>query len=418
MLLFATGDPITSLDGDALRAGLCSALDRLGAPQSVLVVPPDITRLHSRAGELTRYACEHLGDAVKAVLPAVGTHLPMTDAERRTMFGDLPASLFREHAFRTDAVTLGEIDADFVAEVSEGAAKYPWPAQVNRLLASGEFDLVLSLGQVVPHEVAGMAGYTKNIFVGTGGPEGIARSHFLGAAYGMERVMGRVDTPVRRVLDLAAGGFASALPPIVYVHTVVARDDDGALKVRGLFVGDRESFTRAAALSLEVNVRMLDRPIRKAVVWLDPDEYRSTWLGNKSVYRLRMAMADGGELVVLAPGVRQFGEDPEIDRLVRRHGYRGTRAGLDAALHDLTAAAHLIHGSSEGRFSITYCPGGLTRAEIESVGYGYADLTETMRRYDPRVMREGPNLMPDGEEVFYVANPAVGLWAARERFRR
>ncbi len=120
--------------------------------------------------------------------------------------------------------------------------------------------------------------------------------------------------------------FASDLP-IVYVHTVVGRNADGKLEVRGLFVGDdRECFERAAELSLKVNFRMLDQPLKKVVVYLDPAEFKSTWLGNKSVYRTRMAIADGGELIVLAPGVREFGEDAEIDRLIRKYGYVGTPA--------------------------------------------------------------------------------------------
>ena len=126
---------------------------------------------------------------------------------------------------------------------------------------------------------------------------------------------------------------------------------------------DAECFERAAALSLECNFQMMDREIKKAVVFLDPHEFRSTWLGNKSVYRTRMAMADGGELVVLAPGVHEFGEDATIDTLIRRHGYCGTPKTLEAVKDDpqlagnLSAAAHLIHGSSEGRFRIRYCPG-------------------------------------------------------------
>jgi nickel-dependent lactate racemase len=424
MLYFAEGSPTTSLSGGDLRAALGAALDRVGTPRRVLIVPPDITRLHSRAGELTRYACEHLAGSVTAILPALGTHFAMSDAERRAMFGDLPAALFREHRFRTDTVKLGEIPADYVRDVSDGIVTYPWPVEVNRLLASGGFDLVLSIGQVVPHEVVGMASYTKNLFVGTGGAEGIAKSHFLGAAYGMERIMGRTDTPVRRVLDHAAGAFGSLLPPVVYVHTVVARGDDGALATRGLFVGDGESFTRAAALSLQVNFCMLERPVSKMVVWLDPDEYRSTWLGNKSIYRTRMAMADGGEIVVLAPGVGKFGEDPEIDVLVRRHGYRGTEATLDAVKRDpdlgasLGAAAHLIHGSSEGRFAVTYATAHLSRDEIEGVGFRHADLAQTRKRYEPSALADGMNRMPDGEEIFFVRNPGLGLWSTKARFRR
>ncbi len=213
------------------------------------------------------------------------------------------------------------------------------------------------------------------------------------------------------------------MPPIVYVQTVVSKNQAGALVIRGMYVGDdRECFERAAALSLECNFRMLDREIKKAVVFLDPHEFRSTWLGNKSVYRTRMAMADGGQLVVLAPGVHEFGEDPVIDKLIRRHGYFGTPKTLAAVKEDpqlagnLSAAAHLIHGSSEGRFGIRYCPGGLTREEVEGVGYEYSDLAEACRRYEPAKLKDGWNAV-DGEEIFYVSNPGLGLWAYRGRFK-
>jgi nickel-dependent lactate racemase len=268
-----------------------------------------------------------------------------------------------------------------------------------------------------------MANYNKNIFVGTGGQEGINKSHFVGAAYGMERMMGRANTPVRRILNYASEHFINHLP-IVYVHTVVGRGDNGGLAVRGLFISDDASgFEKAAALSIEVNFEMLEEPFKKVVVYLDPSEFKSTWLGNKSIYRTRMAMADDGDLIILAPGLREFGEDKEIDRLIRKYGYRGTPATLAAVKanpelqNNLSAAAHLIHGSSEGRFKITYCPGHLTRQEIEGAGFQYADLKPMMERYDPARLKDGWNTTADGEKVFYISNPALGLWAYRGRFK-
>ena len=425
MIYYENGSISANLSAGDLKKGLFQALGSLGKREKVLAVPPDYTRLPSRAGELTEFAWQYYGEKLTDILPALGTHTPMTDEQISHMFGDTPRHLFREHDWRNDVVTLGTVPAEFVSEVSEGAVSYPWPAQVNKLLVEGGFDLILSVGQVVPHEVVGMANYNKNIFVGTGGLEGINKSHFIGAAYGMEKMMGHADTPVRKVLNYASENFASHLP-IIYVQTVVGLNDEGKLQTYGMFVGDDFSvFDKAAELSLKVNFEMVDRPLKKVIVWLDPSEFKSTWLGNKSVYRTRMAIADEGELIVLAPGLVEFGEDKEIDRMIRKYGYFGTPHTLKMVeenkdlQNNLAAAAHLIHGSSEGRFSITYCPGkkpgNITRSEIESVGYQYADIDEITAKYNPEKMKNGFNRMPDDEEIFYVSNPAIGLWAYKDR---
>jgi len=410
-------------DGE-IREGLFRALDKAGRRNRVLAIPPDITRFYSRAGLITRFVHEYYGEKLTDILPAIGTHEPMTEPEIHRMFPDVPVSLFRVHDWRNDVVTVGEVPGSFLKEVSEGMVSYSWPAQLNTMIVKGGHDLIVSVGQVVPHEVAGMANYNKNIFVGTGGPEGINKSHFLGAAYGLERIMGRADTPVRKVLNYASGHFTSDLP-LLYVLTVVGRDRSGRLVVRGLFIGDdAQCFLRASELSLEVNFVMLDKPLEKIVVYLEPEEFRSTWLGNKSIYRTRMALAGGGELLVLAPGLKEFGEDREIDRLIRKYGYKTTPEILDAVEHheelrqNLSAAAHLIHGSSEGRFGVTYCPGHLSKEEIESVNYQYADLGEMISRYNPAKLEEGYNRLADGEEIYFVSNPALGLWSWKDKFAR
>ncbi|HZQ42871.1 MAG TPA: lactate racemase domain-containing protein [Acidobacteriaceae bacterium] len=423
-LFFAAGSPTTEMSPEEYRAGLFEALDKLEKirpRKRVLAVPPDFTRFHSKAGELTDMAFEYYGDRLTDVLPALGTHKPMSESELATMYPKTPKDRIRVHDWRNDIVTLGEVPSEFMREVSEGKLDYTWPAQVNKLLRDGGHDVILSIGQVVPHEVVGMANGSKNIFVGTGGVMGIHRSHFLGAVYGMERMMGRADTPVRRVLNYASEHFAKNLP-IVYVQTVVNKNDKGELVMRGLFIGDdNECFEKAAELSLKCNFLMLDREIKKAVVFLDPHEFKTTWLGNKSVYRTRMALADNAELIVLAPGVHEFGEDATIDKLIRKFGYCGTPATLKYVKEDpglasnLSAAAHLIHGSSEGRFTIRYCPGGLTREEVEGVLFEYGDLGEYMKKYDPEKLKDGWNAV-DGEEIFYISNPGLGLWAYKGRF--
>jgi len=253
MIYYNQGSVNTSLSIDELRKGVYEALDQLGPKRKVLLVPPDFTRFHSQAGTLTEMVWEYYGDAVTDILPALGTHAAMSDTELSEMFGKVPRSLFRVHNWRTDIVTLGEVPAEFVRKVSENQVDFSWPAQVNKLLIEGNFDLILSIGQVVPHEVIGMANYNKNIFVGTGGKEGINKSHFLGAAYGMERIMGRADNPVRKVLNYASEHFAAHLP-IVYMHTVIGSSAGGDLAVKGLFIGnDVECFNKAAELSLKVN---------------------------------------------------------------------------------------------------------------------------------------------------------------------
>jgi nickel-dependent lactate racemase len=420
-LYCAQGSAASDFSPEQLRQLLEESLAKLGERNRVLAVPPDQSREHSRAGQLTGFAWQYYGDRLKAVLPALGTHSPMRTEQIAQMFPDVPQQLFHVHNWRRDVETLGEVPAEFIHEKSEGKLNYPWPAQVNRLISQGGFDLILSIGQVVPHEVIGMANYTKNVLIGTGGREGINRSHYLGAVYGMERIMGRAENPVRSVLNYAAERFLHQLP-IVYVLTVVSRRQSGGIAVRGLFIGDTaECFHLAAELSLKVNFEMLDEPIQKAVVYLDPREFHSTWLGNKAVYRTRMALADGADLIILAPGVKEFGEDQDIDRLIRKYGYHGTPATLAAVdanqdlASDLSAAAHLIHGSSEGRFNITWCPGHLKREEIEAVGFRYADLNSALERFNPDKMTHGYNRI-DGEDVFFIANPGLGLWAHRSRF--
>jgi nickel-dependent lactate racemase len=422
MLYYSRGSEKDVLLEEDLKEGLSAALTKIGPRKKVLAIPPDFTRFHSHAGILTRLAWQYYGKNLTDVLPALGTHSAMSEQSIKTMFGETPLGLFRVHNWRTDVVTLGEVSSEYIREQSEGKLNYPWQAQVNKLVANGGHDLVLSIGQVVPHEVIGIAGYNKNVLIGCGGPESINKSHFLGAVYGMERIMGRADNPVRRVLNFASDHFAKDIP-IVYVLTVVAQGDDGKLKVRGLYIGDNiECFNLASRLAMKVNFQMLENPLKKVVVYLDPSEYKSTWLGNKSVYRTRMAIADGGELLVLAPGLKEFGEDKQIDALIRKYGYVNTPKVLqfvrdnDDLKNNLSAAAHLIHGTSEGRFRITYCPGQLTRKEIEGVNFGFADLDQMMKRYNPQTLKNGYNTMADGEEIFFVSNPALGLWAHRKRF--
>lgn len=422
MLYFAKGSEYTSFTENEIKEALYSSFQKLGEKKKVLAIPPDFTRYHSKADDLTRFSYFYFKDRLTDILPAIGTHFQMSEKEIDIMFGDVPGSLFRVHKWKEDLTTLGVVPSEFINKVSEGKVNYEWTAQVNKLLVAGNYDLILSIGQVVPHEVIGMANHNKNIFIGVGGKDAIHKSHFLGAVYGMERMMGRADTPVRKVLNYASENFANHLP-IVYVLTVMGKNENNELVMRGLYIGDDyECFNLAASLSLKVNFNMLDEPLKKIVVYLDPLEFKSTWLGNKSVYRTRMAIADDGELIVLAPGLKEFGEDKGIDLLIRKYGYLTTPEILklveenDDLKKNLGAAAHLIHGSSENRFRITYCPGDITKEEIERVNYSYADLYQMIKKYNPEKLKDGFNSI-DGEEVFYISNPALGLWSYKENFK-
>jgi nickel-dependent lactate racemase len=422
MLYYSHGSVEKNISRDELKSGLYEALDMIGKRNKVLAVPPDITRFHSQAGILTEFAWQYYKESLTDILPAIGTHYPMTESEIKTMYGKVPSGLFRVHDWKTSLHTLGIVPPGYVKDISGGAVDYPIPIQVDELLVKGNFDLILSIGQVVPHEVIGMANHNKNIFIGTGGREGINKSHFLGAAYGMEKIMGRADTPVKKVLNYGSDHFAGGMP-IIYVLTVVGKDDEGNLAVKGLYVGDDiECFNLAAELSLKVNFVMLDEPLKKIVVYLDPAEFKTTWLGNKAVYRTRMAIADGGELIVLAPGLKAFGEDPGNDKIIRKYGYVNTPEVLELVRRNedlqgsLGAAAHLIHGSSEGRFSITYCPGKISREEMESVNFKYSPLVGALKKYNPDKLKDGINILPGGEEIFYISNPALGLWAYKGKF--
>jgi len=423
---FARGGAGDNISSAEKREALAQTLKVIGRPlRKVLVLPPDHTRLNSDAGELTRLLYEMLSPkTVVDIMPALGTHSPMTESQLRMMFGgSIPLARFGVHDWRNGVRHIGDVPGKLEQEWSGGLVGYDVRVEVNQQLFTG-YDLILSVGQIVPHEVVGIANYTKNIVVGLGGSDMINKSHFLGAAYGMERIMGRIENPVRRLFNYAFETFLRELP-IVFVLTVMEKPKAASgMIMRGLYVGDdMETFTLGARLSQKVNFDLLDRPLGKVLVYLDPHEFKSTWLGNKAVYRTRMAMADGGELVVLAPGLKEFGEDAEIDRLIRKFGYRGTSATLAAVKADaelrnnLSAAAHLIHGSSESRFRITYCPGPQTRPEaIRSVGFEVGDLDATLRRYNPDKLKDGPNRLPDGEEIFYVSNPALGLWALKSQF--
>ena len=387
----------------------------------VLLLPPDLTRAHSGAGKVTEWIYHEIirrePNAHIRVIPTLGQHIPHTEAENKWMFGSIPNHIILAHDWRNTVSRVGEIPASMVQETTGGAADWTIPVDMNSTLMDEKWDLIVNIGHVVPHEVLGFANHNKNYFIGLGGKDTICASHIAAAVYGIENNLGCLITPLRACFNWAEGAMLKSLPD-VYFQIVMQRDPANRLVTSGLYIGDDlDTYLQAARRSREQNITVFDKPIKKIVAVMQPDEFRATWVANKAVYRTRMAIADGGELLVIAPGVERFGEQPEVDALIRKYGYKGTErtlslykteADMQAIPHGV---AHLIHGSSEGRFSIAYAPGHLTRKEIESVGYGYADLAEAQRRYHPAKMKEGWNTMPDGEEVFYISTPSAGLWA-------
>lgn len=404
---------------------LVEAQERLSIAEfkRVLLLPPDITRAHAGLGWMTEYLYNTL-DAAGAevhVIPTLGQHVPHSEEMNKWMFGSIPHERIHAHDWKNGVTHLGDVPVEFVREVSGGVIDWPIHVDVNTMTVEEDWDLIINVGHVVPHEVLGYANHNKNYFIGLGGKRLLGGAHLGSASYGIENNLGNLLTPVRKCFNYAEDHFLADLPD-VYFQVVMAYDDAGQLIHTGLYVGDDlDTYLDAARASREQNITALDEPVDKIVAVMQADEFHATWVSNKAVYRTRMAMADGGELLVIAPGVVRFGEQPEVDELIRKYGYRPKDEIL--ALYETSedmqdiphATAHLIHGSSEGRFTIRYAPGGLSKEEIESVGYEYMDVDEALERYNPDVMVDGWNVMPDGERVFFISTPSAGLWATKEK---
>ncbi len=391
-------------------------------PKRVLLLPPDITRMHSGSGRLTEMLYRLLADEAEVhVIPTLGQHVPHTPEENRQMFGSIPNERIHAHDWRVGSVEIGELSGRFVDETTQGAADWPMPIVLNRMLMEEKWDLIINVGQVVPHEVLGFANHNKNYFIGLAGKDLICAAHMAAATNGIENNLGNLITPLRACFNRAEDEFLGDLPDL-YVQVVLARNERDQLVHTGVHVGDDlETYLAAARQSRKQNITLFDEPVKKIVCVMQGDEFFSTWVANKAVYRTRMALADGGELIVIAPGLKRFGEQPEVDALIRKYGYIGTPRVKElykknADMQDLAhATAHLMHGSSEGRFTITYAPGHLTKAEIEGVNFRYADISETIARYRPESCKQGWNTTVDGERYYFIPTPSAGLWASREK---
>ncbi|MGO1402078.1 MAG: lactate racemase domain-containing protein [Flaviflexus sp.] len=410
---------------EMLLRTVAESRERLGIERlnRVLLLPPDITRAHAGVGWMTEFLYHHLTEAGADVhvIPTLGQHVPHTPDDNTWMFGSVPEEKIHAHDWKNGVTHLGTIEAEFVKEKTGGLVDWEIPIDLNTMTVTEDWDLIINIGHVVPHEVLGFANHNKNYFIGLGGKRLLGGSHMASAVYGIENNLGNLLTPVRACFNEAEERYLGHLKD-VYIQVVMDYNHDGELIHTGVYVGDDlETYYDAARASLAQNITQFDKPVKKIVAVMQADEFRATWVANKAVYRTRMAIADGGELLVIARGVERFGEQPEVDDLVRKYGYISQAEVLElfATQEDMQdiphGTAHLVHGSSEGRFTIRYAPGKLTREDIESVGYEYMDVNEALNRYNPEVMKDGWNTMPDGEEVFYISTPSAGLWATKDK---
>ncbi|MEK7718844.1 MAG: lactate racemase domain-containing protein [Bacteroidota bacterium] len=425
MIFFSEGAAHLTIDRDRISELIDTMLEKLGNLGRVLILPPDFTRYHSYAGEITGMLYDKLkNSSYIEIMPTLGTHLPLSDYELDTMYLGIPHEIFKRHDWKNDIVRIGTIPSGIIKEITEGLVDFPVHCEVNKTLVEGRWDQIISVGQLVPHELVGVANFNKNIFIGVGGKDIIDKTHFIGALYGLEKLMGHISSPVRKVLNYMGDNFTNQLP-ISYILTVRGVDENEQIVTRGIFAGnDEECYLRGAALCQEVNIKLQKKEYKKVIAYLDPDEFKSTWVGNKAIFRTRMVVADGGELIILCPGINTFGEDPVNDQIIRKYGYQTTEKllksigeNIDLA-NNLTPVSHLIISSPEKRFKVIYGVKKISQKDIESVNCNFADYDEMAKKYNPSTLKEGENILPDGEEIFYVSNPAQGLWAEINRFKQ
>ena len=322
-------------------------------------------------------------------LVAQGTHPPMTDAEKRAKIGagfsDLPllGTVFDHHWDRpSELTTLGTLTGAEISTITGGLMTQDVPIQLNARLAPGTYDYIFVLGAVVPHEVAGFAGGAKYFFPGVAGPELTHLTHWLGALATIERVIGRVETPTRHVIEAAADHVTT---PVIAFTSVSTRNDEG-LRTHGLFTGGlRETIRKAAAISAQVHIRYTGRRYRRVVALLD-EHYDEMWVGGKASYKLGAVIEDGGELVIYAPHLK--GISTTHGALIEKYGYapieqvREMVEGSDELRANLCVAAHLAHvsyggrigagGRIEPRYRITLAS-GIPEDVCRRVKLGFAD---------------------------------------------
>ncbi len=386
------GGAADALDAQDLRAIVDQALAEVPADARVLAIVPDRTRDDNTHLLFPMAAQALAGRRISKLdaLVAQGTHRPMTDAQKREKIGATAGAavpglgrIFDHQWDRADAlVQLGELSAARVAELTDGLIHESVPVRLNALLAPGVYDLVLVFGGTVPHEVAGFAGGAKYFFPGVAGPELTHLTHWLGALATIEQVIGRIETPTRRVIEEAA---ALVTTPVISFTSVMTRDGD-TLRTHALFAGEiRASLRRAAAVSQQVHIKYTGRRYRRVVALLDA-HYDELWVGGKASYKLGSVIEEGGELIIYAPHMREI--SATHGALIEKYGYapleqvRDMVEGSDELRGNLCVAAHLAHvsyasarnaaGHLVPRYRITLAS-GISEEVCQRVKLGYLD---------------------------------------------
>ncbi|HEY8412429.1 MAG TPA: lactate racemase domain-containing protein [Pyrinomonadaceae bacterium] len=388
----------SGLDVAALTEIIHQALDVVQPGEHVLAIIPDKTR-DDNTHLLFPVAAEFLarrGVASFDALVAQGTHPPMSESQKRAKIGaaDFAGHLYDHRWDEPDElITLGELNAETVRQLTGGLIDRAVPVSINKLLAPGIYDTVLVFGATVPHEVAGFAGGAKYFFPGVAGPELTHTTHWLGALAGIENIIGQVDTPTRSLIEAAADLIPAR---IISLNTVVSREGDGELMTYALFTGDiREAFRRAAAVSREVHIRYTGRKYKRVIALLDP-HYDELWVGGKASYKLGAIIEEGGELIVYAPHLTKLSETHGA--LIEKYGYAPLESvrdmlGVSEELREnLCIAAHLAHVAYAGRldehgkvvprYRITMAS-GLDEETCRRVNLGYIDYRTFVYRADP-----------------------------------
>ncbi|HXM36466.1 MAG TPA: lactate racemase domain-containing protein [Pyrinomonadaceae bacterium] len=420
-VVIGRGAPGLSLSPMELREIVAEALDDIISGERVLAIIPDKTR-DDNTHLLFPFAADILA-AKRAgqfdALVAQGTHSPMTAAEKLAKIGALENSLpglgqVFDHKWDRpeELVTIGELAASRVSELTGGLIDRSIPLTINRLLAPGLYDTVLIFGGTVPHEVAGFAGGAKYFFPGVAGPELTHATHWLGALATIEQIIGRVETPTRHLIE-AAADFVPAR--VIAFTSVMTRDQTDALVTHALFAGDfRESLRQAAAVSRQIHIKYTGRKYKRVVALLD-EHYDDLWVGGKASYRLGPVIEEGGELIIYAPHLRRI--SATHGRLIERYGYAPLEVikelvAQSAELEEnLCVAAHLAHVSFAGRqdssgrmiprYEITMAT-GIDEATCRRVNLGYLDYRK-FRRQDYEADTDTLIVERAGRDLYLVA---------------